>query len=1334
MSDTVIVTTPNLVRSATAVVREERRVARFGPLLGRVGHGTVAAVDPAGVASLEKLGYQVTRYPNTNLLEIAGRSIDIANPLAKLRAEDQVRAEALADWPLHVVQLVAPAFPEWVEQIEKTGAHVIERAGRYGVHVHAQPDAIAAVRKLAFVTMVSPLQPGWKVDPRLRARRREDQLEQVMLTIYPPDPGSEAEVLAAVERLGGKLVRTEPAGPGRRNVGTRMVVMIAPSASGELANDPRVRSIAWLPKPSVEGEREVQILAENLDGVAAPATGVVTGYANFLTNVDADGTGVTVAIVDSGIDTGANNNTTGHLDLRGRQAAFFDYNGVPTDMNGHGTHVAGIAVGNAATGATEAAAPNDFLWGQGTAPGARYVGQSVADPTNPSGSGLAIPATATLTADAVINGATAQNNSWAGAGSPNTYSQWESDYDELVRDADAASAAVEPLTIVFAASNAGGLARTIGDPSSAKNILTVGNGLTRRPTAGFPDDDIRGIRGSSSRGPASGGRLKPDVLAPGTDVSSALSSASTRPVIAGTTNYTSMSGTSQAAPHVTGSCAVLTEWWRNRTGKTPSPAMLKALLINGAEDMVGGSNWRRITLTRFAVGPDRYRVAGMGFTPGAVSAANVLLAQVGSLAALANQTWSFDPASMTLTAQMSFTGSPLTVGFDCLDGTVAAIPNNDQGWGRISLDNIVFQTPNSDRGPRLFLDQRHAFTANGQSHTWRIQPVDTTRPLRVTLVWTDAPGVVLDNTPLVNDLDLEVRAVGGAATLWRGNDFANGFSTVGGAADQVNNVECVYLANPTGLYEVTVRATTLTADARPPFGASAWQDYALVVENAAFAAANPVSVSVALDRSGSMVSFGYVDVTRTASKLFVDLLHADDRVGIVSFGDTGTSDYADAGAGQVVQITDGTIQAAARATIDGLGFAGCTFMGAGLQRAEAQLVGAPGQRAIVLLSDGRDNKGCATSDPTRPWATDVAAALPSSIDVYTCAMGPAADQPTLESIAQLSGGRYYYMPTIDDLHEIYNFIRGNVTGDAVVVNTTSTASTSQVAAYVDCSTERAVFACHWHQPDLHWVGRTPQKPGEIQVTLRSPAGKRIPANTSWVHRRVGEGYVIFTLDDPRPGRWQVEVQTHEAQHTRYTVGGWVRSDLGLTWELPAKLAAGGDQPVGLGLIAKAGKLANVQLAAELILPPPSVASLAETFHAQLAKIRPDDAAIKDGTDPVLASLLLLDRKLRAKGQPSLFTGKRVTLSPSKRGGRPVPGLILDRLDPNFGSLGRPKLPDFGRPQPFEPVPLEGLLTHELVLPLRAPGSYTLRLSAAGLDSSRGCRFERVAAQSFVVGG
>ena len=59
-----------------------------------------------------------------------------------------------------------------------------------------------------------------------------------------------------------------------------------------------------------------------------------------------------------------------------------------------------------------------------------------------------------------------------------------------------------------------------------------------------------------------------------------------------------------AAPHVTGSLALITEWWRGfNAGANSSPAMAKALLVNGAEDMGtadipnGDEGWGRINLS-----------------------------------------------------------------------------------------------------------------------------------------------------------------------------------------------------------------------------------------------------------------------------------------------------------------------------------------------------------------------------------------------------------------------------------------------------------------------------------------------------------------------------------------------------------------------------------------------------------------------------------------------------------------------------------------------------------------------------------------------------------------
>ena len=106
---------------------------------------------------------------------------------------------------------------------------------------------------------------------------------------------------------------------------------------------------------------------------------------------------------------------------------------------------------------------------------------------------------------------------------------------------------------------------TVGTTAAAKNVLSVG-----------AVDSARNIIGFSSRGPTKDGRVKPELVARGASV---LSSAPTN-------SYVQLNGTSMSAPAVTGMAALVTEQWRRTfAGANPGAAMLKALLIAGAQDL-----------------------------------------------------------------------------------------------------------------------------------------------------------------------------------------------------------------------------------------------------------------------------------------------------------------------------------------------------------------------------------------------------------------------------------------------------------------------------------------------------------------------------------------------------------------------------------------------------------------------------------------------------------------------------------------------------------------------------------------------------------------------------
>lgn len=1147
---------------ATGATDELRReITRAGGEIElAAGGGFVLDVAEDEARRLDEAGFRMAELPAPNILRVGETTIDInAEPPA---AADNLTVSAAdaPDWSHRLVQLVAPPTPEWVADLQHLGVQVVEPLGPYGLFVLADEAQAAQLAQRPYVAWTGLFEPAYRIQASLSGAR--GPLEYIAINVVPPEDVD--AVRDRLESLGARVRTVESPPPTNPLDAATISCDLDADILPSVAAIPSVRWIEPQGPDTLFDERSTQIVAESLNGAAAPDTAPVTGYQATLTTLGLSGAGVRIGICDSGVDN--HNNATMHADLSGRLDFFVDATGgaVPTDTNGHGTHVAGIAAGNAALGNAD---PQGFLLGQGVAPGARIGSVNQINPGGTLTDGQRVQ-------QMVANNAHVMNNSWGqsgtgpGGGAPGMgYIARSRTFDQLVRDPDAGTAELERLAIVSAAGNDGTAGLTsVGAPWEAKNPIVVGNSRTFRPGEGSAVDDIRGISDSSGRGPAVDGRILPTVVAPGSDIVSARSTVDTDPATAGVQrprvaytdtgavahqDYTRLSGTSMATPYVAGLCALLIEWWRDRTGgRTPSTALLKAFLVNGAEDLAGG--------------PD-----GAG-------------------------------------------------------GTLANVPGPAQGWGRVSLENMVLQAPGSDRGPRIFSDQRHAFTASGQEFTLRVAVAEPTRQLRVTLVYSDAPGAAGANPALVNNLNLEVEETA-TTTMFRGNVFANGFSVAGGAFDNVDNIECVYVQNPTGVYEVRVVATSVVANARPPFDVVPWQDFALVIENAEAADADPAKVALVLDRSGSMVGFGYVDATRQASKQFVDLLRTDDRIGVVSFGDSGLVEFPTAPPAVLQTVTGAATRAAARAEVDDISFGGCTFMGEGIQRGHDLLAPETGARSIVLFSDGYDNKGCDPLNPARPSALDAAGALPAGLPIHSCAMGPAADQALLEQLATSTSGRYYFMPTIDDLFEIYNFIRGQASSDGVIVNDTTTASASRVAGFVESLAERATFTCAWRETDLKFTTAKPKR-GQIAVRLRDPRGKLVRHDAAFVRTFVGAGYAVFDIPDPAPGLWHVEVETAGDTHTRYTVGGFVESPIIIHAKVGSRVRPGSPIEVSVDSGKPVSRLSATAVVTAPVMGLPTVRT---KFEKELADIRPVKFTedVPPGDIPKLLALhaLLLDR-------------------------------------------------------------------------------------------------------------
>ncbi|MFE2051532.1 S8 family serine peptidase [Streptomyces sp. NPDC059459] len=249
------------------------------------------------------------------------------------------------------------------------------------------------------------------------------------------------------------------------------------------------------------------------------------------------GAGVKVAVLDSGADVG-------HPDLEGQveaTAGFVPGDAGVTDTVGHGTHVASTIAGTgAASGGGE----------RGVASGARLA---IGKVLNPRGEGQSSWIIAGMEWAARTERAKIVSMSLGGSGDGT---------DPLSQAVDALSAETGALFVV-AAGNAGPSPHSIDSPGAADAALTVGAVDASDRLADF-----------SGRGPRRGDDgLKPEITAPGVDILAARSRDT-----AGSGDYTTMSGTSMATPHVAGVAALVAAAHPDWTGQ-----QLKQALVSSAK-------------------------------------------------------------------------------------------------------------------------------------------------------------------------------------------------------------------------------------------------------------------------------------------------------------------------------------------------------------------------------------------------------------------------------------------------------------------------------------------------------------------------------------------------------------------------------------------------------------------------------------------------------------------------------------------------------------------------------------------------------------------------------
>jgi hypothetical protein len=716
---------------------------------------------------------------------------------------------------MHLIQFVGPVKPEWRDALKQTGVQIVSYIPQNSYLVYGDDGGLGRLQSLAgsggLVQWHGEYVDDYKIHPAARLVDAHGNPRQLSTDLFAiqlvEDAEANPDTLALIDRLKLEPVRRQYHMLHYVNV----FVRLRPQDLATLAAQPEVLSIQPYGEPKKQDERQDQIVAGNLTGNFPSGP----GYLAWLTGLgfkqaQFDESGFVVDMSDSGIDYGTT--TPGHFTLyelgdtnNPSRVIYNRLEGTPNrgstiqGCDGHGnlnSHIV-CAYDDQPAGFPHTDGAG-YYYDLGVCPFVRVGSSVIFDPdtfTNPN--------YADLMSEAYNDGARISNNSWGDSSMDGEYNSDSQAYDALVRDAQPdgstfAAAGNQEMVIVFSDSDDGPGSSTVSPPGTAKNVFTVGGTENVRSmstanggnsAAGddgcfFSDsqaNNANSIATFSGRGPCFDGRSKPDLVAPAIHITGGAPQNFPPP---------SPSGTGLALP-----CFLTIN--ANNIG-------ICGVVGSG---MVGASNF-------FPVGQEFFTEStGTSHSAPAAAGGCALLRQYFINQLLA-------PPSPAMTKAYLMNSARYVTG----SGANDTLWSNNQGMGALDL-GMAF-----DGAARILRDELSSdvFTNSGQTLTFTGTINDPTKPFRVTLAWTDAPGSTT-GAALNNDLDLTV-SVG--CNTFKGNVFKGDHSVVGGSADHVNNVESVFLpAGVTGDFSVTVTADTINSDSLNT-GDGVDQDFALVVYNA----------------------------------------------------------------------------------------------------------------------------------------------------------------------------------------------------------------------------------------------------------------------------------------------------------------------------------------------------------------------------------------------------------------------------------------------------------------------------------------------------------------------